>query len=131
VLEVKNFSGDGFGSTLAEAIAQAADYADALKTKAFVGPLYGRKATDYSWVQHPAGAMVLLAAQFNVGALLTAGDGVDRISVLLLAQHPVAQHPVATLTFDAYGDPSCRLHSQAVHLLRYKDRAGSASWRTA
>jgi hypothetical protein len=126
LLEVKPFAVEGFGTMLAEGIAQASDYADRIKTKAFVGPLYGRKATDLHWQDHPGGAMCLLGAQFNVGGLLTAGEGLERIVVLLLAQAPVA-----TLTFNEYGDPCCRLHSNAAHLLLYKDRAGSASWRNA
>jgi len=126
VLETKPFGTESFGSLLAEGIAQASDYAAALKTKAFVGPLYGKQAKDMHWADSAAGAMLLLAAQFNVGGFLTRGDGAERISILLLAQAPVA-----TMTFDRYGDPACRLHSSAAHLLKYKERAGSASWRTA
>jgi hypothetical protein len=126
VLEVKPFGAESFGAMLAEGIAQASDYARALKTKGFVGPLYGKQASDMHWADNAAGAMLLLAAQFNVGGILTCGEGVNRISVLLLAQAPIA-----TMTFDRYGDPACRLHSSAAHLLKHKERMGSASWRTA
>ncbi len=124
VMEVKNLSGDKFAAELASGIVQAAEYADELKTKAFVAPLYGNHYADACWTKTPYGAMGLLGSHINVGLFLTAGVEKQRISILVLAQAAIA-----TLTFTEFGDPHCKVHSAAEHLLKYKARHGSASWR--
>jgi hypothetical protein len=127
LLEVKKFAAhNGFGSTMCEAISQAADYAQRLKRKVFIGPLSGWQATQLSWAMSPAGAMCLLAAQFNVGAALIGDNPYEKRRVVLLM---IADQVIARLTFGPAGNPITALHSNAAHLLAYKERRGSSSWR--
>lgn len=122
-IEVKKFWA-GKITPLPEAIAQASSYAELTGNAAFVAPLIGSGMMKFSWNCSDIGSALLVAGQFNVGALYfhpkREGHG-----GLLLAGVAVAQ-----FSLDAYGDPHTRLHDQARHLLKTKQRSGSQAWRS-
>lgn len=127
-VEVKCFGTDGgIASTVCDAIAQAHSYAQTIGFASFVAPLRGHGSTQFDWQRSSVGAMVLTAGEFSVGGLHFAGIAADRyrrVGGMLLGGVQVA-----FFSFTDWGDPHTRLHSNAVHLLKYKNRLGSKSWR--
>ena len=126
-VEIKGFCDDGIGSTMCDAIAQAHSYAQTIGNAAFVAPLRGTGPMALDWQRNSIGAMLLAAGEFSVGGLYLAGIAKDRYrraGGLLLGGVQVA-----FFSFTEWGDPHTRLHSQAAHLLKYKNRLGSKSWR--
>lgn len=123
-IEVKAFRQGGI-SPLPEAIAQASTYADTTKYAAFVAPLVGAHMDRFIWNRSVIGAAILVGGQFNVGGLyFSSSEKNGGIAGMILGG---AQ--VAFFSFDAAGDPCTRLHSEATHLLRAKQRSGSTAWR--
>jgi hypothetical protein len=108
-----------------EAIRQAASYAKQLETAAFIAPLAGKGRTKFEWAYSPIGAGLLVAGQFGVGGLYFAHEryGDDPVGGLLLAGQQVATFAIRG------GVPDVQWHSNAAHLLRYKNGHGSQSWR--
>lgn len=126
-VEIKQFGPEGIGSTMCDAIAQAHSYAQTIGYASFVSPLSGKGPTSLDWQRSSVGAMLLAAGEFSVGGLYFAGIAADRyrrVGGLVLGGVQVA-----FFSFNQWGDPETRLHSNAVHLLKYKNRAGSKSWR--
>jgi hypothetical protein len=121
-IEVKKFSEGGI-SPLPEAIAQASHYADLTGYAAFIAPLAGRSVTRFTWNRSAIGAALLVAGQFNVGGLYFANSE-HCVGGLMLSGVQIA-----FFSFTEHGDPHTRLHSEAAHLLRAKQRHGSAAWR--
>lgn len=123
-IEVKAFTQSGI-SPLPEAIAQASTYADLTGYAAFVAPLSGKSVSRFAWSRSVIGSAILVGGQFNVGGLyFTNSEKNGGIGGMILAGVQVA-----FFYFDAYGDPSTKLHSEAAHLLRAKQRSGSTAWR--
>lgn len=108
-----------------EAIRQAASYAKQLETAAFIAPLAGKGKTKFEWMFSPIGSGLLVAGQFGVGGLYFAHERYrDNPTGGLL----LAGQQVATFGFKA-GMPDIAWHSNAKHLLKYKNGHGSQSWR--
>lgn len=122
-IEVKSFTADKI-SPLPEAIAQAHHYSEMTGYAAFIAPLAGRSVTRFTWNRSAIGAALLVAGQFNVGGLYFANSDEYTIGGLMLSGVQIA-----FFSFTEYGDPHTRLHGEAAHLLRAKQRHGSASWR--
>lgn len=118
-IEVKPFEG-GRIVPLPDAIAQASSYADVFHCLAFVGPFRASGARNFVWFNGPVGGAMLVAAEFNVGALYFAREGDRIVGGLTYAEHPVA-------TFLA--DGTTKLHRNIKQLLKPKNRWGSKSWR--
>lgn len=127
VLEIKRFE-DTRIVPLPEAIAQAAQYARFLKTVAFVGPIVSPtcSAMSANWIQSPAlGASLLVGGEFNVGAIHFAEA--PKLTGCFSLQYAGAN--IAFCSFNEHGDPCTRLHPNAAHLLKHKERYGSLKWR--
>jgi hypothetical protein len=122
-VEVKCF-GEGQISPLPDAIGQASSYAELTGYAAFVAPLAGRSCTRFTWNRSAVGAALLVAGQFNVGGLYFANDATVVGGLML------AGVQVAFFSYTPHGDPHTRLHEHAAHLLRAKQRSGSAAWRS-
>jgi hypothetical protein len=129
LIECKNFvAGNGLMSNLCDGIAQASNYAEMhRKHPAFVGPLFAQGPTQLEWLRNPLGAMLLLAAEFNVGIVFFTPENAkyrDKVGTLLLGGQAIA-----TFTINQHGDPDTRLHSDHLRLLTFKERAGSQTLR--
>lgn len=130
VIECKRFRSDiGGFSELCSAVAQASTYSELTRMASFVAPIRAANASQLTWSRGPIGAAMLLAGQFNVGALtFTAPNDRfrgERIGALILAGAVIA-----TFSINKYGDPDTTLHSNAEGLLSLKSRSGSQTWRT-
>lgn len=122
-IEVKCFA-QGKIAPLPSAVAQASHYAELTGYAAFVAPLTGRSVTRFTWNRSAIGAALLVAGEFNVGGLyFSNADGYKAGGLMLSGVQ------IAFFSYDNYGDPHTRLHDEAAHLLRAKQRFGSASWR--
>jgi hypothetical protein len=122
-IEVKAFS-EAKITPLPDAIAQASHYAELTGYAAFVAPLAGRSVTRFTWNRSAIGAALLVGGQFNVGGLyFSNADGYKAGGLMLSGAQ------IAFFSYDQYGDPHTRLHDEAEHLLRAKQRHGSAAWR--
>jgi hypothetical protein len=125
VLEVKKFT-HGNISPLPAAIAQASSYADLTGYAAFVAPLSGSSVTKFCWTMGFVGPALLVAGQFNVGALYFFGDSKRpwRAGFILSGIQ------VACLSYLPSGEANTTLHYQAAHLLKAKKRSGSSARRS-
>jgi hypothetical protein len=113
-VEVKRF--DSSFSDLPAAIAQAASYAETTRSAAFVAPLAAKNATALAWHQGPVGAALLVAGQFNVGALCFS----EHQAMLTLSGVVVAY---------LHDGGQTQLHPNAARLLEFKTRFGSSAKR--
>lgn len=125
--EVKNFVvGKGLASVFCDAIAQASSYSELTHRAVFIAPLFANGVMELDWLHSPIGWAILIAAEFNVGVLAFTPKNprypTNRIGGLLLGGQAVA-----TFTMTQYGEPATTLHSNAAHLLKFKERFGSST----
>jgi hypothetical protein len=122
-IEVKSFV-LGKISPAPEAIAQASTYAELTGYAAFIAPLSGSGPMRFTWNQSAIGAALLVAGQFNVGGLYFSNSTGYRAGGLMLSGVQIA-----FFSYTDHGDPHTRLHDNAAHLLKAKQRSGSSAWR--
>ena len=116
-IEVKRFKGDQQLSNLTDGIAQAACYAAVVQRPAFVAPFSGSSVGDLHQDRRVAGA-ILAAGQFSVGALMFSKY---RAGELLFA--------MAGQVIIRVNEEGIELQSKSMQLLKFKQRAGSQTWR--
>ena len=116
----------GQASALCAGIAQASSYADRLRQPVFVAPLAGSQATDLDWTANSLGSALLLGGQFNVGCIYF---GQSRYQPCSAIGFMLGGAQLVFLTRDSAGRCDARVHSNARHLLKYKERFGSSAFR--
>jgi hypothetical protein len=116
----------GKASAFCSGVAQASSYADVLRQPVFVAPLDGATMRDLDWQAHQLGSALLLGGHFNVGGIYM---GTDRWNGASVVGFLLGGSQIAFLSRNRYGQCTARLHSNAAHLLKYKERFGSFAIR--
>lgn len=124
-IEVKKFA-HGSITPFPAAIAQASTYADHTGYAAFVAPLSGATRTRFEWNSCIVGPALLVAGQFNVGALYFFGG----VQLDWRAGFILSGVQIAYLSYSEFGEPDTKLHDQAAHILKAKKRFGSLAKRS-
>lgn len=110
-------------SNFVDSVAQCASYGKHLRAAAFTAPLHARGPTDLGWQNTLIGTALLLAGEFNVGALYFTQDKRNsKVGGLILGGVQIAKllrEPPGTV----------ELHPNARRMLQYKYRRGSRTWR--